>query len=70
MIGIRRHTGAILGIVGNSYKVVPHSEVIKTFEAVPKLSLKNVNACRNDAIMFVTLDFVSDHDKKDARVKD
>jgi len=54
---VRKDNGAVLGIVGNNYKIVPHEQVINTFDNLSYLKPRGVNVCREGAILFAQYDF-------------
>jgi len=49
---VRTDTGAVLGIVGNNYKPIPHLNVVEQFNKMDMLELTQVDSCREGAIMF------------------
>jgi len=66
---VRSDTGAVLGIVGENYEGVPHSRVIDTFNGLEFLKRRNVDVCRDGAILFAQYDFTNGLDIKEAQIQ-
>jgi hypothetical protein len=66
---IRTDTGTVLGIVGDNYEIVPHAQVVNTFDKVSFLRRQKVDVCRDGAILFAQYEFLDGKNVKSAEVK-
>ena len=53
---VRTDTGAVLGLVGNDYKIVPHKRVVETFENLDSLKRVRMDVCQNGAVLIARYD--------------
>ena len=66
---VREDNGKVLGIVGNNYKIVPHTQVLDAFNAVTMLEPKRVEVCKDGGVMFARYDIKVAGQLKMAEVK-